>query len=314
VLLARVRRTLRERRLVGPGDRVLVAVSGGPDSVAMLDVLARLSVPLRLTLEVATVDHGLRASAGLEVELVRAHAERLALPFHACRVDVAIAGASVQARARAARYEALLGLAASRGASKISVGHTRDDQAETVLQRLLRGSGPRGLAGIEPAREDGVFRPLLDASRAQVDAWVKGHGLPCVQDPSNADPKHQRARVRHGLLPALQQENPAIVAHLARLADDLRALTRDADAEAAAVLVGAAAGPFLDSGSIRGAAPAVRVAALRAWGEAVTGASLGRAHVEALERALRGHGAAWLPRGWRVRPVPGGLAAERAGP
>nr|MDQ3035052.1 tRNA lysidine(34) synthetase TilS [Myxococcota bacterium] len=136
MLLARVRRTVRERRLLERGERVVVAVSGGPDSMAMLDVVARLARELALDLSVASVDHGLRAEAADEIELARALATRLGLPFHALRVVVE-PGGSIQAQARRARYDALRELAVALGARRIAVGHTRDDQAETVLARLL---------------------------------------------------------------------------------------------------------------------------------------------------------------------------------
>ncbi len=142
-----VRRTVAERRLLAPGDHVVVACSGGPDSVALVDVLGRLASDLGVTLLVASVDHGIRPEARAEVEGVAALAARLSLPFRALRVSVE-AGTSPQARAREARYGALQELAKAEGARRIAVGHTRDDQAETVLTRLLRGASIDGLSGI----------------------------------------------------------------------------------------------------------------------------------------------------------------------
>src|SRR5262245_8818481 len=124
--------------------RVLCACSGGPDSAAMLVALARLAPELGFELVAASVDHGLRADAAHDVAIASRQAAALQVPFHALRIEVA-AGASIQAQARSARYEALLRLAAELGASRVAVGHTRDDQAETVLARLLRGSGLVGL-------------------------------------------------------------------------------------------------------------------------------------------------------------------------
>lgn len=298
MLLARARRTLRERRLVRRGDRVLVAVSGGPDSVAMLDVLARLAPEFELALEVASVDHGIRPEAAAEVELARAHASRLALPFHALQVGVAARGGSLQARARAARYAALRELAGQLGAMRIAVGHTLSDQAETVLARLLRGAGPRGLSGIAPRRPDGVIRPLIDASRAEVRAWLEVHRLAFAEDPSNCDPRFQRARIRHRLLPALEAENPAVASHLARLADDARDLAALVRGRARRLLARAATEAGLDAAVLRAAPAAVRVEAFRCWGEGITGRPIRRAHLDALEAALQGRGHARLPGGW----------------
>jgi tRNA(Ile)-lysidine synthase len=312
MLLARVRRTLRERRLVRRGDRVVVAVSGGPDSTAMLDVLARLAPELELSIVAACVDHGLRASAGGELALARAQAARLGVPFHALRVEVAPRG-SLQAAARAARYEALRSLAAACDARRIAVGHTRDDQAETVLARLLRGSGPRGLAGIAPRRADGVIRPLIDATREQVRLWNDAHGLVAAEDPSNVDPRFQRSRIRHDLLPALEAESPALRAHLARVADDSRALAGLARREAARLLRRAARPDGgLDAPALGRALAAARREALRAWGEATTGRNLRRAHLDAMESALQGRGYARLPGGWSVRLEDATLVARRA--
>ncbi|HMI89850.1 MAG TPA: tRNA lysidine(34) synthetase TilS, partial [Polyangiales bacterium] len=140
MIVARVRRTLRERGLLEAGGRVLCACSGGPDSAALLVALAQLQVELDFTLEAASVDHGLRADAGLDVEIARDQARSVGVPFHALRVQVSSEG-SLQAAARSARYGALHGLAASISASRLALGHTRDDQAETVLMRVLRGAG-----------------------------------------------------------------------------------------------------------------------------------------------------------------------------
>ncbi|MDD9942146.1 MAG: tRNA lysidine(34) synthetase TilS, partial [Myxococcales bacterium] len=139
-MLARVRRTLTERDLLAAGDAVVVACSGGPDSAALLAVLARLAPEFNLTLHAASVDHGLRQGAAADVEVARAQATRMGVPFHALRAHVPH-GASVQGQARSARYAALSDLGASLGAACVAVGHTRDDQVETVLMRLLRGAG-----------------------------------------------------------------------------------------------------------------------------------------------------------------------------
>jgi tRNA(Ile)-lysidine synthase len=220
-MLSAVVATIAAHDLLRPGDRVVVAVSGGPDSMALLHVLWELRARLGLTLEVAAVDHGLRADARREVELVRERAGALGLPFAAVDVDVAAErrgrrGASLQDAARDARLRALTALARARGANRVALGHQADDQAETVLYRIVRGTGIAGLAGI-PYRRDIFVRPLLDVTRAQILRYLRRRSIAFVDDPSNADYRFARARIRHRILPALAAENP-------RVAEALRAL------------------------------------------------------------------------------------------
>jgi len=293
MLLARVRRTIAERRLFPHDARIVVACSGGPDSAVLLDVLVRLRAQLGLTLVAASVDHGLREGAAADGEVARVLAERLGVPFRALRVDVARDAASLQASARAARYAALLALAREEGARFVAVGHTREDQAETVLARLLRGAGIRGLAGIAPRRADGVVRPLYDCARAAVHAWAEREELPFVRDPSNDDPRFLRVRVRRDLLPRLVYEDPSAARHLVALADEARATSalvsrraRRALARSGASLAGLAA---LDAPT--------RGAALRAHLRA-HGIVAARAHLDALEQlVVSGRGEVRLPGG-----------------
>ena len=263
---------------------MLVACSGGTDSSALLHVLWRLD-ELELDLHAASVDHGLRAGASGDVAVARGLAERFGVPFACLEVRVP-GGASVQAQAREARYRALLEHAAALGATRVAVGHTQDDQAETVLSRLLRGAGLTGLAGIMPLRPDGVVRPLIDAPRSAVRAHVARFELPHVADPSNRDPRFSRTRIRETLLPALAAENRAITAHLARLADEAR------------VLEG-----WLDVQADRGDAelyrlpPVVRDRALARWVRELTGRPAKRAHIEGLNAGAE----VLLPGGWVAR-------------
>ncbi len=230
-----IKRTIANRRLFGSGAKVLIGCSGGPDSVALTHALARLADEIQVRVEVASVDHGLRAESADEVAQVGRLARELGLRFHALQVSVT---GSLQASARASRYEALLSCAHQSGADAVAVGHTQDDQAETVLHRLVRGSGVRGLSAITPARGDGVVRPLLDVTRAEVEAYITQHALPVLRDPSNANPRFTRVRVREALLPLLKQENGQIVAHLAALADEARELRGYLDAQASAFCEG----------------------------------------------------------------------------
>ncbi|GMV38890.1 MAG: tRNA(Ile)-lysidine synthase [Myxococcales bacterium] len=215
--VAVVRGTVLRHRLLAPGDRVLLAVSGGPDSMALLHALAALAPGLRLRLSVATVDHGLRDAAA-EHALVADAATALGLPWQLLPVRVARADGSLMQGARDARSAALVG--ASSGA-RIATGHTASDQAETVLLRMLRGAGTRGVSGILPSRGPWI-RPLLDCTRDDVVAWLRDAGVPWAEDPTNDSPAHARNRVRHELLPVLRALSPEVERHLVTLADNAR--------------------------------------------------------------------------------------------
>jgi len=210
------------------GSTLLVAVSGGPDSMALLDVAARLAPKLGIGLFAHGVDHGLRAEASRELDLAAAHATKLDVPFDRTRVRLG-KGGNLQARARAARFQALAKAADACRAHAIATAHHADDRAETLLIRLLRGASAAGLAVLPPrAPLEGsaveLVRPLLRARRADVLAHVQRHRIACATDPSNADARYVRARVRHEVLPLLVQIDPAVVTHLTSVADDLCAL------------------------------------------------------------------------------------------
>ncbi len=250
-LLTLARRTIVDEALLGPrtpealrsrqpgpaarATRVLVAVSGGPDSMALLHVLARLRRTLGHELVAHGVDHGLRADAERELDQAQAFAEKLGVPFDRtiARVEP---GGNLQARARSHRFKALRAAAARAGASCIATGHHADDRAETVLLRLLRGASPSGMAVLPPRRGD-LVRPFLRARRKDIEAHIARHEVPFADDPSNLDPRFLRSRVRNELMPMLRALSPGIVAHLNGLADDLLAATSaDADATGAAYL------------------------------------------------------------------------------
>ncbi|HSO39144.1 MAG TPA: tRNA lysidine(34) synthetase TilS [Labilithrix sp.] len=230
-LLTLARRALQGEAKIGGSSVVLAAVSGGPDSMALLHVLARLAPKVGIVVHAHGVDHGLRAEAGAELDAAAALAEELGVPFGRTRVDVA-RGGNLQARARTARYEALAIAARTVSASAIATAHHADDRAETVLLRLLRGAGPRGL-GVLPPRaalgETGIdlVRPLLRARREEVLAHLDRHGVRFAKDPSNDDPRYLRTRVRHELMPLLASLSPGIVGHLVALADQLAAAPGD---------------------------------------------------------------------------------------
>ncbi|MGK6318477.1 tRNA lysidine(34) synthetase TilS [Sphingomonas sp. DT-204] len=178
------------------GERLALAVSGGPDSMAML-ALAHAAFPGRIV--AATVDHRLRTASAEEAAMVAACCARLGVP-HATLVPAEpIAGASIQARAREARYALLGGWAEAQGAAALLTAHHRDDQTETLLMRAARGSGVAGLAAVRVRRDLGavpLIRPLLDWSRAELRAIAESSGLPFVDDPSNRDDAFDRTRIR----------------------------------------------------------------------------------------------------------------------
>lgn len=213
-----VRRTLLEE--CGPlgSCNVLAAVSGGGDSQAMLEVLARLAPELGFRLRAHGVDHGLRPEASGELDMAEALALRLGVPFARSLLKVP-RGANLQARAREARYAALRE-AAAEGGALIATAHHALDRAETVLLRLLRGSGPRGLA-VLPVRAQDVIRPMLRAGKPDVLAHLSRHRIEFARDPSNTDAAFLRVRVRHELMPMLESLSPQIIRHLNALADAL---------------------------------------------------------------------------------------------
>jgi tRNA(Ile)-lysidine synthase len=220
----RVARAALRTRLIEPGDRILVAVSGGPDSMALLSVLADLAEAWSFTLWVAHFNYSLRQAESDEDErFVVEFCARRAIPCRCQRLDLTFdreqgGGRSLQEYARELRYEALLRLAGEFGANKIALGHTADDQAETVLMWMLRGAGTSGLAGIRARRAPCFVRPLLDFSRADILAYLEEERLSFRMDSSNAKPIYLRNRVRLELLPALKRLNPGIVGVLNRQA------------------------------------------------------------------------------------------------
>lgn len=219
-----VRRALTGECALPAGSTLLVAVSGGPDSMALLSVLARVGPTLGLTILAHGVDHGLRPEAAAELDLAERFATAAGVPFGRSRVALT-RGGNLQARARELRWRALTAEAARHDAA-IATAHHADDRAETLLIRLLRGAGARGLGVLPPrtqaaAPSPAILRPLLRARRADVLTHIQRHGVPFAQDPSNVDPRYLRTSVRHDLLPLLAKLDPNVVRHLEALADEL---------------------------------------------------------------------------------------------
>ncbi len=232
-LLQAVQATLLREEMLESGDGVLIGVSGGRDSVALLALLAALAGPLDLRLAIAHFHHGLRgAAADQDARWVEQLAAAHGLPFHYARGDVRAYGKafglSVEEAARNQRYAFLVTVARRHGFRRIALGHHADDNAELVLMRLLRGSGPRGLAGIPPARpvtpgDLAIVRPLFDSDRRMIDRFCERYGFAAREDESNRCLAFTRNRIRHTLLPRLRADyNPNITAGLNRLARLLR--------------------------------------------------------------------------------------------
>jgi tRNA(Ile)-lysidine synthase len=225
-LLSQVLHTIREQALLAGGERVLVAVSGGPDSTALLHALVHVAPRLHIELVAATVDHGLRPESGSEAALVAERCRALGIACEILVVDVKAARhahVSWQEAARNVRLLALQEAATRLGCARVALGHTGDDQAETVLFRIVRGTGVGGLAGIPYQR--GIFiRPLLDVRRQGIIAFLAKRRIPFIEDPSNANRHYARVRIRLDLLPLLAHENPRLVEALLSLAQDARAI------------------------------------------------------------------------------------------
>ena len=223
-----VERVLLSRSMLSHGDQVIVAVSGGPDSVALLSVLLALRPSWCLGLRAVHFDHGLR---GLEsqndAKFVKDFCDRMGVDLSIKNLDVQRSmarerGESLQQFASKVRYEALFCIADENGARKIAVGHTADDQAETILMWMIRGSGTGGLGGMAPVRNSRVIRPLLGFSRADILEYLRFRELGYRIDSSNLSPLYFRNRLRHELIPVLKRYNPNLIKVLSRQADIVR--------------------------------------------------------------------------------------------
>ncbi|MCZ6670563.1 MAG: tRNA lysidine(34) synthetase TilS [Acidobacteria bacterium] len=218
--------TLKRYRMVARGDRVVVAVSGGPDSVALFNLFLEARASLDLRLAVAHLNHGIRGrEADRDETFVRAMAADHELPFYSERLVPGSleGGGSLEERARNERYRFLRSVRDRFGAARIAVGHHRDDQAETFLMRLLRGSGRLGLGSIPPVRGEYLIRPLIEMTREEILEYLRLGRHPYREDSSNQDRRFLRNRIRKDLLPLLaSQYNPSISAVLSGTADRLR--------------------------------------------------------------------------------------------
>jgi tRNA(Ile)-lysidine synthase len=261
-----VLRECRADAVLSGNPRVVVAVSGGPDSTALLHALTRAAPRLKLSLSAAHLDHGLRRESGADARRVAALCDRLKVPLITRRESPRT---DTEAAARKVRHAFLERAAGELDAATIALGHTADDQAETVLMHVIRGSGLEGLAAMQ-VREGLRFRPLLGSWRENVIAHCLKHGLDPVEDRSNRSLRYTRNRVRLQLIPELETYNPRVKSSLVRLAAAAREEHALATQQAAQWL--SAQADTLDRRAFNALPAAVRVEALRlGFGRALGG-------------------------------------------
>ena len=306
-------RACRADSVLSRNPRVVVAVSGGPDSTVLLHALTRAAPRLRLELTAAHLDHGLRRGSAADARAVASLCDRLQVRLVSRRESPR---AATEEAARELRHAYLESVAAEVGAATVALGHTADDQAETVLLHLIRGSGLEGLAAMQ-VREGLRFRPLLTTWREDVAAHCRRHSLRPIEDPSNRSPRFTRNRVRRRLMPMLEGFNPQVKSSLVRLAAAAKA-EHEVVTEQAALWIAGQSDSF-DRRGFQALPAAVGVESLRlAWGRVLAGrATPGDA--ERLQQAMRiltsgrdqaslslGQGLSLQVRGHRFSIGPGG--------
>ena len=317
-LTRRILATIRRHDMIRGGDRVAIAISGGSDSVALALTLRAIAASGRLNFAIAGLvhlNHGLRGDEAARDEVFcRALAARLGWPIEVGHVDAGAAaraaGRSIEATARDLRDEFFRDAAATLKYTSLATGHTLDDQAETVLLRLLRGASSRGLTGIRPKRGR-LIRPLLERRRQELRDWLDAAGEPFCEDSSNRDESIARNRLRHQLMPRIEEIAPGGVRAIGRAAalaaDDERYLARAAAETAAHIVTAHGRHVSIDAKAISAVPPALARRVLRQAIEGVSPrAAIGARHLDAvlaLAAADKAHGQLDLPR----------LRATRAG-
>jgi tRNA(Ile)-lysidine synthase len=223
-LINKVRSTIQQHHMVVPGDKIIVALSAGPDSICLLDLLNKLSPEMNIKIVVAHFDHGLRENEDeRETQLSKDIAQSMNLPFETEKAPGLLKNhSSLEEKAREARYAFLEKVHDQHGAQKIAMGHTLNDQAETVLMRLLRGSGSTGLAGIPPVRDGRIIRPLIDCNRDEIMHYINSRSLPYAIDSSNSNKRHLRNRIRHELIPMMLEYQPRLLDRLGTISNIFR--------------------------------------------------------------------------------------------
>ena len=221
-LIIKVIKTIEKHRMIEEGDKIIIAVSGGPDSTCLLDILNKIKDRFNVFLIVAHVHHGIRKKeADIEARFVRLKSFHLNLPFEQAFLSIPEMakemGLSIEQVGRRARYKFFQELITKYQAQKVALGHHADDQIETILMRIIRGSGLRGLRGIPPKRN--IFiRPLIESSRSEIESYCQRRKLAYCFDSTNKEPRYFRNKIRQQLIPLLTEEyNPAIGKNLLQL-------------------------------------------------------------------------------------------------
>lgn len=228
-LISKVRVTIERYQMLKGGEKVIIGVSGGPDSVCLLHVMLELQAEYKLKLVIAHLNHGLRGEESLRDEVfIKNLARDVNLPCVTTRLDPSqfqkMKGTSLQEKARLLRYAFFHEVLEKQHADKIALGHTADDQAETLLLWLFRGTGTRGLSGIPPVREYVFIRPLIEVERAEIEQFLRQREIDYVQDSSNYENKYLRNRIRRELIPLLKDRyNPQLISTLTQTSNILRA-------------------------------------------------------------------------------------------
>lgn len=299
-------------------SHVLAAVSGGADSIVMMNLLAVNSAALGIGITVGHVNHMIRPDAGADMEFVHKAAHSAGLPFMSESCDVPLLAAttheSIEAAARNARYQALRRMAKTAGCQVIATGHSMTDQAETLLMRMIRGTGPMGLSGIADTTPDGIVRPMLCLTASEIRGLAADRHWEFVNDSTNSDEYFLRNRIRARLIPLLVEFNPGIEALLSGLAQDAAGLS-DAVESLVRPMILVEAGTVVVT---RRTEPAdgLQAYAVREAFRLVTGQPLGlsRTHINALTRMLQayeGPAELHLPRRVVVRSTRRGIEFER---
>lgn len=326
VLLDRVRETIVRHDMLAAGEMIVVAVSGGIDSMVMLHLLLRLRTRYSTSLHVAHLNHNLRGAESAEAaNFVRTHCEAHQIPVTVMTADGRLLrdrkAGSVQAVARDLRYRFLEQVADEQNARKIALGHHRDDQAETVLMNLLRGSGIRGLGGI-PRVRNRMIRPLIDCTREEIERYARKEGIPHVEDSSNRTLVYGRNRIRLHLLPELAKRyNPRVVhalANAATISEAEDSLLNDmAGKELRRVLVSRSGEAFvLAIASMATLPSALRWRMIRRVAEALRGGRPGLTFqqtlaIDRLVMTAGAQGAVYAPGGLRAQRTGGSLVLSR---
>lgn len=312
-MLEQVKAAIEKKNMLQPGDKVLVAVSGGPDSVALLDILWRLRQQLAISLRVAHLNHMFRGEESLQdAFFVEDYCRSLKIPVTYASIDIPALlteGGSAQETARRVRYDFLKRIFRLYGCTKLALGHHQNDQAETVLHNLLRGSGPEGLGAMLP-RQGEIIRPLLDVSRQEIEQYCEARRLRWRRDPSNEKTIYRRNKIRKELIPLLQQEyNPQIVPLLAQTAlifqEENDFLNRTAKDAAAQLCQMEESRVLIDLEGFRGLHRAMQRRLLRRVLRQLTGIILDFHHIEdilALSESVQTG---------KMLTLPGGLVAEK---